>query len=116
MAILRHLGCLVLGVVVALGTVAVHRSVFPLGLLLGLGTTFAVVGWLLVSPDRRLTASYAAGWLVLFVLLLPGRPEGDYAIRQDVPGYALLAIAVLVLGFGLATLPRPGGGDRRVRA
>ena len=109
MAILRHLGCLLLGVAVALGTVAVHRSVFPLGLLLGLGTTFAVVAWLLVSPDPRLTASYAAGWLVLFVLLLPGRPEGDYVLASDPDGYTLIAGAFVMVAVGVVSL---AGGRR----
>ena len=109
MAILRHLGCLLLGVAVALGTVAVHRSVFPLGLLLGLGATFAVVGWLLRFGDRRLTASYAAGWLAVFVLLLLGRPEGDYVLAADLDGYTLIAGAFVMVAVGVVSL---AGGRR----
>ena len=41
------------------------------------------------------------GWLTL------PRPEGDYLISQDLPGYTLLVGALVLLVVGLATLPRP---------
>jgi hypothetical protein len=50
------------------------------------------------------------GWLgVVFVAVL-GRSEGDWAIGSDAAGYGLLAVALLHLGFTMATLPvrRPG--------
>jgi hypothetical protein len=103
---------LVLGVGTGLAAVALHELWWGLLLsALATGTTLLGLpaGWWTRLP-------FALGWAGLVGLVVSPRPEGDYAIRQDLPGYSLLGIAVLVLGFGLATLPRPGGPDRRVRA
>lgn len=35
------------------------------------------------------------------------QPEGDYVISQDVPGYAVLGAALVLMIVGIATLPRP---------
>ncbi len=35
------------------------------------------------------------------------RPEGDYAISQDVQGYAVLGLALVLLVVAIGTLPRP---------
>lgn len=109
--LLRHAGCLLLGVGVALAAAVVHRSAFPLGLLLALVTTFAVPSWLLRSRRPRTAASYVAGWLAVFGVLLLGRPEGDFLVAGDVEGYALMAAAfgLLVVGVVAASLQtRPG--------
>ncbi len=50
------------------------------------------------------------GWLTL------PRPEGDYLVSQDVQGYAVLGLGVLLLVFAIATLPRPTRGPRTVSA
>ena len=103
---------LLLGVGTGLAAVALHE--FWWGLLLtGLATGATLLG---LPPGWWSRLPFALGWAGLVGWVVNPRPEGDYAIRQDLPGYVLLGIAVLVLGFGVATLPRPGGGDRRVRA
>ena len=112
MSLLRHLACLLLGLVVALADVVVHRSAFPAGLVLSVVTAYAVPWRLLRSAHPRTAASFVAGWLVLFAVVVAGRPEGDYALAGDLEGYSLMAA-----GFGLAVLGivslaggRRGGG------
>jgi hypothetical protein len=58
---------------------------------------FVLTGW------SRTT--FGAGWLAVLGLAVLGRPEGDWAIGTGVPGYGLLAVALLHLGFVAATLP-----------
>ena len=60
---LRHGAALLLGALVALASVAVHRSAFPFGLLLAVVTTYAVPWWLLRSTRPRTAPSFVAGWL-----------------------------------------------------
>jgi hypothetical protein len=108
-AVLRHVMALVLGVLVAVASVVVHRTSFPLGLVLALVTTFAVAGWLLRSRHPRTAASYAAGWLATLLLVLLGRPEGDYALVSDLPGYALMLAGLPIFVVGLVGLT---GGRR----
>jgi hypothetical protein len=111
--LLRHVGCLLLGAFVGLASVAVHRSDRPWGLLLALLTTFAVPGWLLGSPRaavRRAAASYVVGWLVVGAVILPGRPEGDYALASDPEGFALLGAGFMLVVVGVVSV---AGGRRR---
>ena len=103
---------LLLGVGTGLAAVALHE--YGWGLLLTVAATVATLLWL--PPGWWSRLPFALGWAGLVGWVVSPRPEGDYAIRQDLAGYTLLAVAVLVLLFGIATLPRPGGGDRRVRA
>jgi hypothetical protein len=98
-ALLRHVGCVLLGVLVALAAVGVHRSSFPLGLLLAVATTWAVPWWQLRSRWPRTAATYCLGWLGMFAVVVAGRPEGDYAVAGDPAGYALMAA-----GFGLVVV------------
>ena len=102
---------LLLGVGTGLAAVALHELWW--GLLLSALATGATL--LALPPGWWSRLPFALGWAGLVGWLVSPRPEGDYAIRQDLAGFALLGIAMFVLGFGLATLPRPGGRDRRVR-
>ena len=101
--ILRHLGVGVAGAAVALAAVADHRM-GVLGLALAIAASLALPWWLRGSARPRLAASYAAGWLVVFALVLRGRPEGDYAIASDLAGYALIVTALVVVALGLMVL------------
>jgi Family of unknown function (DUF6113) len=109
-SLLRHLGCVVVGALVALASVVVHRSAFPWGLLLALATTVAVPWWLLVSPWPRTAASYVVGWLVLLGFVVVGRPEGDYALASDLQGYSLMVAGMVLVLMGIVAL---AGGRRR---
>ena len=106
---LRHLAALLVGVLVGVASVAVHRSAFPLGLVLATATTYAVPWWLLRSSAPRTATSYAVGWLVVLGVVVAGRPEGDFAIAQDLKG-----ILLLVVGLGLVAVALAGitGGRR----
>jgi hypothetical protein len=97
--LLRHLAALLLGVLVSIASVAVHRSAFPLGLLLSVATTYAVPWWLLGSKHPRTAATYVAGWLLVFGVVIAGRPEGDFVLAQDVKGLGLM-----VAGIGLVVV------------
>ena len=110
MSLLRHPACLVVGAAVALASVVVHRSDFPVGLLLGLATTFAVPWWLLTSARPRTAASYVVGWLAVLALVVEGRPEGDYALAGDVGGYAMLGAGFLLIFLGIVAF---AGRSRR---
>jgi hypothetical protein len=116
--ILRHAGSVVLGAAVAVASVAVYRSTalgVPFGLLLAVAASLGTAARLRWSRRPRLAASYAAGFLVVFGLVIAGRPEGDYAVASDVRGYTLMAasLAVLVLGVTALGAPRPGGSPGR---
>ena len=89
----------------ALATVAVHQSWW--GLLLGLTATGATVAGIGRGWTTRLP--FGVGWAGTVAWLAPGRPEGDYLIGSDVAGYAVLAAALVVVVWSVATLPRPGG-------
>jgi len=112
-SVLRHLLAVLTGAVIGLASVTVHRELFPAGLLLALSTTFGVVWFLLRSPWSRTAASFALGWLVVLGVVLSGRPEGDYAIAADLPGYALLASGLVLVVAGLVAVAGGRGSDRR---
>ena len=103
MTLARHAVCFLLGLSVALCAVAVHRSVFPLGLLLALSATFAVSWWLLRSTRPHTVASYVAGWVVLFGVTVSGRPEGDFALAGDVRGHSLMAACFVLVAVGVVS-------------
>ena len=113
MTVLRHVGCALGGAATGLAAVTVHRSVFPLGLLLGLVTTFAAAWWLRASSRPRTAASYAAGWLVVLGAVVTGRPEGDYAIAADLAGYALMVAGLMLAVVGLVAVAGGRGAERR---
>lgn len=100
----RHLVCLMLGVVVGLAAVIAHRSAPPWGLLLSAVASLAAAWWLLGSRHPRLAGTYAAGWVALLAYVVAARPEGDFAVAADLEGYALLATGALVLGTGIVGL------------
>lgn len=105
MRLLLHAVAMVAGAVVSIAAVSTHRSVvlaLPLGLLLGLATTFVAV-WALREVLRRLAASFALGWIGAFGFAVVGRPEGDFAVASDLRGYALMAAALGVVALGVAS-------------
>ena len=106
MSLVRHAGCVLLGVLVALAAVGVHRSLFPLGVLLAVAATWAVPWWQLRSPWPRTAASYCLGWLGMFAVVVAGRPEGDYALAGDLAGYSLMAAGFALVVVGIVSLGR----------
>jgi hypothetical protein len=103
----RHLGALLLGGLVALAAVGVHRSGvagLPVGLVLG-GVASLYTAWhLRRSAVPRAAASYCLGWVILLGLVLVGRPEGDFALASDAAGYALMGVGLLIAAVGVTAL------------
>ncbi len=110
MSVLRSAACVLLGAAVALAALSVHRMLVPLGLLFAVGTTFAVAWWLLRSARPAAAAWYVAGWLAVLVVVVLGRPEGDYVIANDVRGWSMLATGLGLVVVGLVSVA--GGRDR----
>jgi hypothetical protein len=111
--VLRHVLCALTGAVTGLAAVAVHRSAFPVGLLLALVTTFGVAWTLQRSSHPRTAGSYAVGWLLVFGAVFAGRPEGDYAVVADLAGYALMAAALLLAVVGVVAAAGGRDAERR---
>ncbi|MEX0427588.1 hypothetical protein AB3X52_08160 [Nocardioides sp. DS6] len=102
------LGLLGAGFVVGLSAVALHARWW--GLALGAVATLAAL--VALPPGLWSRASYAVGWLVALGLAMVPRPEGDYAVASDAPGYLLIGVGLVLLVGALATLPV---GRRRSR-
>jgi hypothetical protein len=121
MRLLAAVGLVVGGAGTALATAALHERWW--GLLLGAAAT--VLALLALPAGWWSRLAFALGWTGMLVLLSSPRPEGDFAVSRDVPGYLLLVLGLTVLLAGLMTLPGPTrlprmwrgtrpGGDRRV--
>jgi hypothetical protein len=66
-----------------------------------LSTTFAIPpGW-----SSRLP--FGLAYVGVLVVALQPRPEGDFLVSADTPGYAVLALGFVVVLLTVATLPRP---------
>lgn len=106
-AVVRHLGSFVLGAAVALGATAAHRvsvAGVPVGLVLAVGASLATA-WHLRGSDRpRLVSSYCLGWIVVAGVVVRGRPEGDFVVAGDLPGYAVMGTGFVLVALGVASL------------
>ena len=100
---------LVAGAVTALATVALHT--YWWGFLLGAVAT--LVALIAVGAGWSTRLAFGVGWVGFIAWVAPRRAEGDFAIGSDPAGYGLLALAVVVLVFSVATLPRPRRGGRK---
>jgi hypothetical protein len=97
---------LVGGAVTALATVALHT--YWWGFLLGAVATLAAMVAVGAGWSTRL--AFGLGWVGFVAWVAPERAEGDFAIGSDPAGYGVLALALAVLIFSVATLPRPRRG------
>ncbi|WP_426241564.1 DUF6113 family protein [Nocardioides sp. LHG3406-4] len=98
----------VLGAATAYAAVLVHSRWW--GLALGLAACACVLVGL---PGRwwgRL--AFALGWTAVVGAASLQRPEGDYLVASDTPGYALLVATLVVVIGSLVTLGRPGARPR----
>ncbi|WP_244931909.1 hypothetical protein [Nocardioides sp. W7] len=97
-------GCLALGVVTAVGSVALHQLWW--GLVLAVAAPAATL--MALPPGWWVRLPFALGWVATVGYLTVPRPEGDYVIADGAAGYVLLAAAMAFLVSGLVTLPRRG--------
>jgi hypothetical protein len=98
---------LVVGAATALATVALHSSGW--GFVLGAAATLAALVAVGAGWSTRL--AFGTGWLGFIAWVTPSRAEGDFAISSDPAGFGLLVLALLVLVYSVATLPRPRRGS-----
>ena len=112
MRVLLALALLAVGAVSAVAAVAVHGRWWGLAL-----AAVAVLASLVaLGPGWSTRLPFAVGFVGVVGRLALTRPEGDYVLAADVQGYLLLLLTLVVAGFALATLPRPGSGRRRGEA
>jgi len=97
---------LVAGAATALATVALHT--YAWGFALGAVATLAAL--VAVGPGWSSRLAFGLGWVGFIAWVTPTRAEGDFAISSNLAGYGLLALALVVLVYSLATLPRPRRG------
>ncbi|MFF3953356.1 DUF6113 family protein [Streptomyces sp. NPDC001890] len=104
--IAAYVGLAVLGALVGLAGALVQAAWFPAGLLLAL---LAAAG--LFHGGRRLFGTQlgalapAAGWLISIVVLLGGRPEGDYVFGDEL-GLTLFMLGGMAVAVICATMSR----------
>ncbi|MFD6281636.1 DUF6113 family protein [Streptomyces sp. NPDC060209] len=111
-----YVGLAVLGAAVGLAGTLVQAALFPGGLLLALAASAG-----LFYGGRALTRTQlgalvpAVGWFIAVILLLGGRPEGDYVFGQEI-GLALFMLggmAVAVMCATMSRLPYPANDTGR---
>ncbi|RPK44030.1 DUF6113 family protein [Streptomyces sp. NBC_01260] len=110
------LGLAVLGAVVGIAGTLVQSAWFPGGLLLSLLASAGLFhgGRVLMGTQPGALAP-AAGWLISVIVLLGGRPEGDYVFGDEL-GLALFMLGGMVVAVICATMsrsPQPGADSGR---
>ncbi|MBB6626918.1 hypothetical protein H5V45_06245 [Nocardioides sp. KIGAM211] len=95
-----------------LATTALHHWWW--GLALGAAATMTAL--VALPPGWWGRLAFALGWFLLVARLVLPRPEGGFVVGADTPGYALMALGLVVLVTGVATLPRPTRPVRRARS
>lgn len=109
-------GLALLGAVVGIAGTLVQSAWFPGGLLLALLASAGLFygGRVLMGTQPGALAP-AAGWLISVIVLLGGRPEGDYVFGDEL-GLALFMLGGMVVAVICATMsrsPQPGADSGR---
>lgn len=96
---LLRAGLVLLGAILAFACVLAHRHALyvgsvplPWGLLLSVGTTYAVVraGAYLDGGAAAGAVAVGAGWVLVVIVASRPRADGDYLLAGDWVGYALI--------------------------
>ena len=111
-----------LGAVLAVLAVAVHRTgwrvggvLVPWGLAIAVSTPVVcgVAAGMLIGK-RAGRVAFGAGWLLVIVVAMLGRPEGDVVIAPDWLGWAFLVLGVgpvaVLVGAALGSPSRSDAG------
>ncbi|MGH1562036.1 DUF6113 family protein [Mumia sp. DW29H23] len=106
----------VLGVVLCIGGLVVHRHVdlhVPWGLILALAALLVTLraAGLVAGVAGAVVLALAYG--VVLLLTMSSRPEGDYLVAADALGYAFLLGSLVVLGLGVVLAVRGAGHIER---
>ncbi|HWU07963.1 MAG TPA: DUF6113 family protein [Streptomyces sp.] len=105
-----YVGLAVLGAAVGLAGALLQAALFPGGLLLALAASAGVFyGGRVLTGTQLGALAPAVGWFIAVLVLLGGRPEGDYVFGQEI-GLALFMLggmAVAVMCATMARLPQP---------
>jgi hypothetical protein len=101
--VLAAVGLLAVGAATGIATVALHELWWGLAL----AVVATVVTVLALPPGWCSRLAFVLGWDLMVGWLSFTRPEGDYLISQDLPGYAVLGLGLLLLVVAIGTLPRP---------
>ncbi|MEU9199211.1 DUF6113 family protein [Streptomyces sp. NPDC048332] len=100
------LGLAVLGALVGIAGTLVQSAWFPGGLLLALlAATGLFYGGRCLMGTQPGAVAPAAGWLISVILLLGGRPEGDYVFGNEL-GLALFMLGGMAIAVICATMSR----------
>jgi len=110
--VLLAAGAFLLGLVVALSSVALHQRWWGLPLAIAATATTAYA----LPPGWWGRMSFALGWVAMVGYLAFPKGEGDYAVSSDAPGYLLLGFAVALLVAATVTLrPVRRGSPEEIR-
>lgn len=114
--IAAYAGLAVLGALVGIAGGLVQAAWFPGGLLLALVACAGLFyGGSCVFGTQLGALAPAAGWLISVLLLLGGRPEGDYVFGDEL-GLTLFMLGGMAISVICATMsrsPRPGADSGR---
>ncbi|MEU1128251.1 DUF6113 family protein, partial [Streptomyces sp. NPDC005899] len=101
-----YAGLAVLGAAVGLAGTLVQAAFFPGGLLLALVASAGLfLGGRLLTRTQLGALAPAVGWLLVLIVLLGGRPEGDY-VFGDALGLTLFMLGGMAVAVMCATLTR----------
>lgn len=108
-----YAGLAALGAAVGLAGTLVQAALFPGGLLLALAASAGVFyGGRVLTGTQLGALAPAVGWFIAVIVLLGGRPEGDYVFGEEI-GLALFMLggmAVAVMCATMSRLPRHADG------
>ncbi|MEU5719913.1 DUF6113 family protein [Streptomyces sp. NPDC020403] len=101
-----YLGLAVLGAAVGLAGALVQAALFPGGLLLALAASAGLFyGGRVLTRTQLGALAPAVGWFLTLLVLLGGRPEGDYVFGDEL-GLTLFMLGGTALAVMCATLSR----------
>ncbi|TXS17889.1 MULTISPECIES: DUF6113 family protein [Streptomyces] len=101
-----YAGLAVLGAAVGLAGTLVQAALFPGGLLLALAASAGLFHGGRVLTRTQLGALVpAVGWFIAVIVLLGGRPEGDYVFGEEI-GLALFMLGGMAVAVICATMSR----------
>ncbi|MFD4691508.1 DUF6113 family protein [Streptomyces sp. NPDC058463] len=101
-----YVGLAVLGAVVGLAGALVQAGLFPGGLLLALAASAGLFhGGRVLARTQFGALAPAVGWFIAVVVLLSGRPEGDYVFGDEI-GLTLFMLGGMGVAVICATMSR----------